>query len=185
MVYYDEPKRVPIPPSVKREVYDRCGGRCENPECRTKDHVMQPKEGDFHHIRTPSKKPTAKTVRFYCPNCHRKAHERKTKTVRGFFVDEKVSVLKRKDLGRHDISDSKSLLKNLTVVQLKELAKMHKVTVKGKKEEDWLGTTVKPPTKAQYITAISKKVSPKDLTSSIKKIPTPEKKKKKRRRITY
>ena len=180
MVFSDKPKRVSIPSPVKTEVYERCGGKCENPDCRTPDYLMEQKEGDFHHIRNPSIKPTAKTVRFYCPNCHRKAHERKTKTIRGFFVDEKVSVLKRKDLGKHETSDSKTIIKNLTVAQLKELAKMHKVTVRGKKEANLFGAANKAPTKSQYLTAISKKVPPKELNSSIKEIPKPEIKKKKK-----
>lgn len=186
MVYYDEPKRVPIPLSVKREVYERSGGRCENPQCKIKDHVMTMKEGHFHHTRKPSIKPTAKTVQFLCPNCHTwHAHERKTKTEYGFLSESKVSIIKRKKVGKPVPTESKTLLKNLTVAQLKELAKMHKVTVRGKKEEDWYGTTVKQPTKAQYISAIARKVSPEDIKPSIKHIPITEKKKKMRRRNGY
>ncbi|TFG74892.1 MAG: hypothetical protein E4H21_09990 [Thermodesulfobacteriales bacterium] len=174
----DEKKIVPISPSVKREVYKRSEGRCENPNCLIKDFEMKPNMGHFHHTRTPAIPPTAKTVRFYCPNCHQwYAHERKTKTVRGYFSDEKVSVIKRKDLGKHDTVDSKAIIKDLTIAQLKELAKMHKITVKGKKEEDFFATTTKAPTKSQYITAIAKNVPPTDLASSVEKMPKPEKKK--------
>ena len=87
-----------------------------------------------------------------------------------------------KKLGKSSpVNEAKDVLKTLTVAQLKELAKMHKVTVRGKKEQDWYGTTTKAPTKTQYITAISKKVTPEDIKSSIKNIPAPEKRKRKRK----
>ena len=91
-----------------------------------------------------------------------------------------------KKMGKSSPSNqAKDVLKSLTVAQLKELAKMHKVSVRGKKVEDWFDTVVKPPTKAQYISAIAKKVSREEINSSIKDIPEPEKKKKKRRRSIY
>jgi hypothetical protein len=80
-------------------------------------------------------------------------------------------------------SESKTVLKNLSVAQLKELAKMHNVTVKGKKVEDFFGYSIKPPTKAQFISAISKKVSLQDINSFIKNLPAPVKRKRKRRSI--
>ena len=86
-----------------------------------------------------------------------------------------------KKLGKSSPSNrAKDVLTTLTVAQLKELAKMHKVSVRGKKEEDWYGATVKPPTKAQYISAISKKVSLVDINSSIKEIPAVIKKKRRK-----
>ena len=87
-----------------------------------------------------------------------------------------------KKLGKSSpANEAKDILKSLKIAQLKELAKMHGVIVRGKKDEDWYGTTTKTPTKTQYITAISKKVSLGDIKSSIKNIPAPEKKKRKRR----
>ncbi|MBN2336132.1 HNH endonuclease, partial [Candidatus Bathyarchaeota archaeon] len=79
-------------------------------------------------------------------------------------------------------SDSKDLLKTLTVTQLKELTKMHSIKVRGKKVEGFFEDTVKPPTKSQYISAISKKISLQEINESINKIPQPEKKQKKRRK---
>ena len=89
---FDEPRRKPIKVSVKREVYKRAKGRCES--CGIK---LAKSEGDFHHTRAPSISPTAKSVQFLCPTCHRKyGHKRKTVTHRGFFEDEKETIIKRK-----------------------------------------------------------------------------------------
>jgi len=87
-----------------------------------------------------------------------------------------------KKLGKTRPSDeAKTILKTLTVPQLKELAKMYHISVRGKKVEGFFEDTIRPPTKAQYISAIAKKVSPQDISSSIKDIPTPVKRKKKKR----
>jgi len=96
----DEKKRVPIPAGVKKEVYKRAGGKCENPKCLIKNHKMKMNDGHFHHTRAPHIKPTAKTVQFLCPNCHNwHAHERKTKTESGLFYDAKKVIVKRKKVG--------------------------------------------------------------------------------------
>ena len=89
---YEEPERKPVRATVKREVYKRAKGKCEH--CGIK---LAPSEGDFHHIRAPSISPTARTVQFLCPTCHRRyGHSRKTVTHYGFFEDEKETTIKRK-----------------------------------------------------------------------------------------
>ena len=89
---YEEPERKPVRATVKREVYKRAKGKCEC--CGIK---LAPSEGDFHHIRAPSICPTARTVQFLCPACHRRyGHSRKTVTHYGFFEDEKETTIKRK-----------------------------------------------------------------------------------------
>ena len=96
----DEKKRVPIPASVKKEVYKRAGGKCENPKCLIKKNKLKQNPGNFHHIRAPHIKPTSKTVQFLCPNCHQwHAHSRKTKTETGFLSDTKTVITKRKRVG--------------------------------------------------------------------------------------
>ena len=62
---FDEPRRKPIKVSVKKVVYKRAKGKCER--CGIN---MTMSQGHFHHTRTPSISPTAKTVQFLCPNCH-------------------------------------------------------------------------------------------------------------------
>ena len=74
LFFENKPKRKPIKMAVKKEVYKRAKGKCER--CGEKLEFW---EGDFHHTRSPSISPTAKTVEFLCPNCHRKyGHTRKT-----------------------------------------------------------------------------------------------------------
>ena len=91
-LFDDEPKRKAIRVTVKREVYKRAKRECER--CGTK---LQMSEGDFHHFRKPSISPTAETVQFLCPTCHRKyGHERKTVRHSGLFNDEIETVIKRK-----------------------------------------------------------------------------------------
>ncbi len=74
-MWEEEETRKPIPMSVKKEVYKRAKGRCE--KCHT---PWKWENGNFHHLRTPTITPTAKTVVFLCPNCHTKyGHKRITR----------------------------------------------------------------------------------------------------------
>jgi len=90
---FDEPRRKAIRVSVKKEVYKRAKGKCEC--CGTS---LKSNEGDYHHTRSPTVSPTAKTVQFLCPLCHRRyGHKRKTITRGdGILWEEKVTVIKRK-----------------------------------------------------------------------------------------
>jgi len=54
-------KREKIPAAIKKEVYTRAKKRCE---CCGKP--MKISQGEFHHHRKPTIKPTAKTVQFLC-----------------------------------------------------------------------------------------------------------------------
>ena len=76
-------------------------------------------------------------------------------------------------------NEAKIVLKTLTVPQLKKLAKKHNISVKGKKVEGFFTDTIKPPTKAQYVSAISRKVSTREIRSFKKNIPATPKSKKK------
>ena len=91
MFFEEKKKRKPIRMSVKKEVYQRTKGKCER--CGIK---MTLKRGNFHHTRSPTISPTAKTVQFLCPNCHSwYGHKRKTRTSQDFFGDRKVVTVKR------------------------------------------------------------------------------------------
>lgn len=88
---FDKPKRLPITAKVKNEVYKRAKGKCER--CSTK---MTKKQGNYHHTRTPSVRPTAKTVQFLCPNCHQwYGHKHKTRKSTSLFGTEKTRITKR------------------------------------------------------------------------------------------
>ena len=81
LLFGEEPKRKPVRMSVRKEVYKRAKGRCER--CK-KIKLDSPDlkggfKGEYHHRRSPSISPTAKTVQLLCPNCHeRYGHTRKT-----------------------------------------------------------------------------------------------------------
>ncbi|MFQ6094732.1 MAG: hypothetical protein ACE5NN_01180 [Candidatus Bathyarchaeia archaeon] len=80
---------------MKKEVYARVGGKCEGCGLRLKwggPRIV------FHHIRSPTISPTAKTVQLLCRNCHAKyGHKIKTVThtdILGF--KEKETKIKRR-----------------------------------------------------------------------------------------
>jgi len=96
-------KRVPIPASVKKEVWERAKGRCEYPGCNVALKWGNKGRGKvkaiFHHLRAPSVRPTAKTVLLLCPNHHSIAHEYKTVKKRDLiFGEQKVRKVIRKDV---------------------------------------------------------------------------------------
>ena len=61
-------------------------------------------------------------------------------------------------------SEVKGKLKKMTLSELKLLAKRHKITVKGTIEKGFFEDSRIPPSKAQYVTALSKKLSEKDIS---------------------
>jgi ssDNA-binding Zn-finger/Zn-ribbon topoisomerase 1 len=84
-IFWEEKERKPIPMKVKRQVYKRAKGKCE--KCR---RPLKMNQGDFHHTRDPTVTPRAKTVRFFCPTCHRiYGHKRITRKRETFFGTEK------------------------------------------------------------------------------------------------
>jgi len=91
-----EESRKPIKASVKTEVYKRAKGYCEC--CGIQ---LARIHGDFHHWRSPTISPTAKTVQFLCPTCHRKyGHTRKVVTHYYITGDEKEIVTIRHKVKR-------------------------------------------------------------------------------------
>jgi len=163
---WDEPRKRTLRNRDRQILWKRAGGKCE--ACDKPISYLDMQVGH----KTAYSKGGSTSLRNSVCLCY---------TCNKLQGTDSYSVFLKK-LGKSSPSnEAKDILKTLTVAQLKELAKMHKVTVRGKKVDDWLGTTVKPPKKAQYISAISKKVSLEDINSSIKNIPAPVKKKKKRR----
>lgn len=74
----------------------------------------------------------------------------------------------------------KDILKRLSVQKLKFLAKKHGVRVKGKTEEGWLGDSYVAPSKMQYVNALAKQLSERDIESSLKGFRKPIKKRRKK-----
>lgn len=88
----------------------------------------------------------------------------------------------RKKLGIKDEGEeTREALKQLSINQLKFLAKKHNVKVKGHVEGDLFGESNVAPSKNKYVNKLAKVVSKNDVGSNLKDIPKPVKRKKARR----
>jgi len=86
-----------------------------------------------------------------------------------------------KKMGKQpETSKTKDILKKLSIRELKFLAKKYNVKVKGRIEEGFLEYYQKPPSKRQYVSALAKQISEKDISSGLKEVPPQGKKKRKR-----
>jgi uncharacterized protein YneF (UPF0154 family) len=72
----------------------------------------------------------------------------------------------------------KKILKSLSLQKLKFLAKKHNIRVRGRTEESWLEEHYVAPSKTQYVNALAKQISEKEIESSLKEIPKLTKKRK-------
>lgn len=61
--------RVPVPSSIRQQVYDRSGSRCEHPRCSYsgKPHI--------HHIDEDPSNNSLNNLIAVCPNCHSRIHD--------------------------------------------------------------------------------------------------------------
>lgn len=81
-------------------------------------------------------------------------------------------------------SGVKQTLQGLTLPKLRFLAKKHKIKVKGRIEEGLFEDRKIPPSKAQYVTALAKRLTEKDIESDLKEFTQkPKKKRKKSSRV--
>lgn len=76
----------------------------------------------------------------------------------------------------------KKALNKLSMKELKYLAKLHDIRLKGKTEESLFSSTTLAPTKRKYITALSKEVTEDKIKEELASIPKPEPKKKRRKK---
>ena len=89
--------RKPISASVKTEVYTRAKGRCES--CGKR---LIKSQGDYHHWRSPKMSPSASTVQFLCPDCHKKyGHIMKVVVHRGILRKWKETTIVRVKVKKH------------------------------------------------------------------------------------
>ncbi len=87
----------PISPYVKAEVYDRANGRCES--CGER---LTKTQGDFHHFAKPRIVPSAETVQFLCPSCHKTyGHAIKVVVHRGLLRKWKETTVVRLHVKKH------------------------------------------------------------------------------------
>ncbi|MCX6661299.1 MAG: hypothetical protein NTY91_01975 [Euryarchaeota archaeon] len=99
--------RKPILANVKTEVYKRAKGCCES--C---GENLKKSEGDFHHWRSPKISPTAQTVQFLCPTCHREyGHTIQVVVHRGILRKWKESTIVQLKVKKHPKKKSKVTLK--------------------------------------------------------------------------
>ena len=155
---FEEESRKSIKSNVKIEVYKRAKGCCE---CCAMP--LEKAHGDFHHWRSPTISPTAKTVQFLCPTCHRKyGHTRKVITHHSILGDEKEIVTKRHKVKRR----KKVTKKKPTTTKKTPKRKTAKKKSTKKPKRKVKKTTKKKTTKRK--TAKSKKSTKKKTTSKKK-----------------
>ena len=93
-------KRVPLPSTTKKAVYERANGRCES--C---GRPLKINQGEFHHLRKPTVKSRPSTIQFLCPTDHKLyGHKWKTRTARTMLESRKVPYIVRKKVRKHPSS---------------------------------------------------------------------------------
>lgn len=81
-------------------------------------------------------------------------------------------------------SKTKDALKGMSIRELKFLAKKYNIRVKGRVEESFFVDYRKPPSKKQYVNALSK-LSEEKIESGLKELPPQTKKKRKRKSSSW
>ena len=168
-MFWDDERRRPTPSKIlKKMVYERDKGRC-----RICGKKVDPFNFEIGHNKAHAKggKLTLKNAILLCPSCNKSMSTLSLKEV-------------RKKLGLPETPEEKAkkLLKELTLRELKYLAKKHKIKVKGRVSRDWFSETKLPPTKRQYVNALAKKLTAKQISHGIKNMPKQKPKKKRKKR---
>jgi 5-methylcytosine-specific restriction endonuclease McrA len=70
---WEEPKREPVPRSLRTELLLRCKGICER--CKKVDFYKEGVKPHFHHIDGNPKNNKPSNLIVVCPNCHSKLHK--------------------------------------------------------------------------------------------------------------
>jgi len=151
----------------KQILYRNAGGKCQNPACGRSIDFDEMQVG---HKRAASKggKATFKNCVCLCYRCNK---------LQG--TDTWATFLKKQHV-QSDNSQHKAALDDLNMQQLKFLAKKHHIRLKGKVEQLMFETRKIPPSRKQYVNALAKVVSEKDIESELKEMP--EKKKRTRKK---
>jgi len=76
-MFWEEPRRKPIPISLQKKLLLRCKGKCEMPDCDV-DFVKESVKPHIHHIDGNPKNNKPSNLIVVCPNCHSKLHKYKT-----------------------------------------------------------------------------------------------------------
>lgn len=81
-MFWEEPRREPIPRSLRTKLLLRCRGKCE--VCGL-DFVKEGVRPHFHHKDGNPKNNKPSNLIVVCPNCHSKLHKWKTVEERDMF----------------------------------------------------------------------------------------------------
>jgi hypothetical protein len=157
-----EPVRKTSPKLLRKIVWDRDKGRCKI--CGKK---VDQWNWELGHDKAHSRggKMTVRNTFVVHPFCNR---SQSTQSIREL----------KKGLGIESNSDIiRKQLKGLTIIQLKYLAKKHKLSVRGTVEEDFFSSTVRAPSKVKYISALSKVATKGEIASAASHKPEPKKRK--------
>lgn len=123
---------------------------------------------------------TLSNCRLVCRSCNGNMSTRNMKTYMKEIFPERYTKYFGKDT---ETSKVKTALKSFSLAKLKYLAKENRINVKGRTEEDFLVVRQVAPSKEQFVKALSKLTQEK-IDSDLKKMPKPEKKKKRKKRTS-
>lgn len=167
-LFDDEPTKRTLGIRDKQILYRNAGGKCQNPACKKKIEFDEMQSG--HKIAAArGGRATLKNSVCLCYRCNK---------LQG--TDSWSAFLKKQGIkdGRSEVKDD---LRRLSIPKLKYLAQKHKVKVKRRVQENLFDSYIAPPSKEQYVNALSKALIGKDIGSELKDMPKIEKKKKRRR----
>ncbi|HUU63054.1 MAG TPA: hypothetical protein VMX96_03935 [Dehalococcoidia bacterium] len=153
---YDNRKRT-LGIRDKQILYRNANGICDNPKCGRKIDFDEMEVG---HKTAFSKggNITLKTAKCLCHRCNKLQGTDSWDT---FLKKQRVIVTNPK-------AEMKASLAKLKLGELKQLAKKHDVSVKGKIVEYWFHDEHKAPTKAEYINKLSIIVTEKEIKTLLK-----------------
>ncbi|MFC1983622.1 HNH endonuclease [Chloroflexota bacterium] len=163
----DKPKRKAIPKAVKDTVWSKyIGATKAEGKCYVCGRTIHISSFECGHDKAVAKggQNNISNLRPICKTCNTSMSTTSIETFKAKHFDKPKPNLK-------------SSLNALTVKQLKILADKHHIKVKGQVIDDWLDSHVKPPTKNQYISKLSKIVTARDISSLPKEPLKPAKKK--------
>ena len=161
---WEEPSKRTLGIRDRQILWERAGHKCQNPACG--------KRLDFTEMQVGHKTPASKGGRATLRNCVCLCY--KCNKLQG---TDSWNVFLKKMGKQPEISKTREILKRLSIQKLKFLAQKHSVKVKGRTVEGWFEDYRRPPSKIQYVNALAKQISEKDIRSGLKEVPKQKKKK--------
>lgn len=162
----DEGTRPTPTKALKRMVYQRDKGIC----CLCGKRV-DPFDFEIGHNRAHSRggKLTLKNTILLHPACNRSMRTLTLKQVKATL-----------GLPATPEEKAKKVLSRLSMRELRHLAKIHRVKVKGRVSEGFFSETHLPPSKRQFVNALAKELTETQILREVSRMPKPKKKSKKK-----